>query len=482
MIKENKITLGIFIGASMFATVGGIASGVGLWAVMLRFILGTGLGIFSFYLAIDRERERAVPYVLGLGMFLMVGAMIIVTPSIINYLLLIIPLMVSAIYNNTKVALMYGSITPVMLIGFYMVYKEEIFNGENILLSIVLYSIVVSIAMVTQSYLGEEARKKIEIEGEGARKLLEKNQMMVEQAGEILEASYGFSREAKEDMRDTVNIANELNTVFEEIARSVESQTVSLQEMASFLGENTKTVRILNGASNGLGIVTGELEDHALEGKDSLGVLTEKVGELRDAILKSTVESEELSKNTRNIKDITVIIENIAKNTKLLALNATIEAARAGEHGKGFSVVAEEIKKLAESSGESVKSIIEILKDIEESVKASLDVSKKNEEALRLGMVATEKVSDSYSKIDKSIHKVSKQSENIKRLIAKFEKFESSISKEIAGLANIAEENNAETEEVMASLTVQSAHLGELESKFDLIVEDLGKLERMVQS
>lgn len=481
MRKENKITLGIFLGASLFATVGGVFSGVGFGAVMLRAVMGVVIGGIVFYLAVDKTREVWAPYVLGIGMVSMVVSMVYVTPSIINYLLLIVPLMISTLYSEIKIAAVSGVVTPILFVGVYIKYKTEIFQGSELLLSIALYSLVVSVAMVTQAYLGETARKKIEEEGREARKLLGKNQELVDKIGSVLEKSYGFSREAKEDMTNTMNISNELNEVFEEIARSVEAQTASLQEMVKFMDENTKTVKMLNGASTGLGLVTESLNGYAAEGTKSLEVLTEKVGELREAILDGSEESRELSKKTKNIKEITDTIESIAKNTKLLALNATIEAARAGEHGRGFSVVATEIKKLAESSGESVKSIIQILGEIERSVEKSLVSSKNNEEALDLSVSATERVSEVFREIEHSAHRVGKQSENLKRLILKFEEVEGDIAKEITSIANIAEENNAETEEVMASLGVQKAHLGELEGKFDLIVEDLGNLERMVQ-
>lgn len=480
MKKENRITLGIFVGASLFAAVGGVFSGVGAEAVMLRSVLGIVISAVVFWLAIDRERERFAPYVLGLGMVAMVLSMVIFTPSIINYLMLIIPLMVSTLYNRVRISAVSGIITPFMFIGVYLRYKQEIFNGNEILVSIVLYSIVVSASMVTQAYLGEAARRKVIEEGEETQRLLDKNTELVESIGNVLERTHGFSREAKEEMADTVSISNELNTVFEEIARSVEAQAENLHEMVKYMEENTKTVKMLNGASKGLGLVTEGLKDKAKEGKESLNVLTEKVSELRQSIMDGSEESRALSDKTRNIKQITDTIESIAQNTKLLALNATIEAARAGEHGRGFGVVATEIKKLAESSGESVKNIIDILAEIESSVEKSMEASRNNEEALDMSIEATGKVKDVFIEIDQSAHKVGKQSDNLKRLIDKFEELESSISKEINSIANISEENNAETEEVLASLGVQKAHINELSSKFDNIVVDMDSLERMV--
>jgi methyl-accepting chemotaxis protein len=104
-----------------------------------------------------------------------------------------------------------------------------------------------------------------------------------------------------------------------------------------------------------------KIKEHADTGADKLKVLVQSIEDLRSTFESANTEIEALNIDVAKIEDITEVINNVAKQTSLLALNAGIEAARAGEAGKGFSVVADEIKKLAEQVMQSSSNIISIV-------------------------------------------------------------------------------------------------------------------------
>ncbi|WFD10896.1 methyl-accepting chemotaxis protein [Tepidibacter hydrothermalis] len=111
----------------------------------------------------------------------------------------------------------------------------------------------------------------------------------------------------------------------------------------------------------------------------------------------STVNSS-LAK-VKETDQIISFVKQVAKQTNLLGLNAAIEAARVGESGRGFSIVAEEIRKLAILSNESVSEIAYVLKDVQEGVRKILETVKENEQLKKIQVEKTEQMTEKINEI-----------------------------------------------------------------------------------
>ncbi len=198
--------------------------------------------------------------------------------------------------------------------------------------------------------------------------LMEKLREIVEElqngSGVLTDSSVGINSSSEailEGMR-AIEIA------ITELAQGAAEQAVSTQEGSERLvelGDGITTVAYNTEESKKL---STETEKTSEQGLKSMEGLVDTIKSNNDAVAKLAASVEELEGKSVNIAKITNVIKDISSQTNLLALNAAIEAARAGDAGKGFSVVADEIRKLSEQTSKSTKEIDGIVNEIKDEI------------------------------------------------------------------------------------------------------------------
>lgn len=252
----------------------------------------------------------------------------------------------------------------------------------------------------------------------------------------------------------------EISSSTEQMAAGAQEQTSQASEVAGSVEEMTKT--ILENSRNAT--ATTETARQAREAAQQGGKVVEEtvVGMRRIAsvVRKSAQTVQELGKSSDQIGEIISVIDDIADQTNLLALNAAIEAARAGEQGRGFAVVADEVRKLAERTTKATKEIAQMIKKIQEDTRGAVSSMEEGTQevdsgikladqaglALREIVEISQKVTDMVSQIAAASEEQSSASEIISKNVEAISAVTQQTAQGTQQIARAAEDLNRLTE------------------------------------
>jgi len=256
----------------------------------------------------------------------------------------------------------------------------------------------------------------------------------------------------REGANETASAAEELSSSAEEVNASVEETSSTIQQIAE--GSST--------AANQTNLVLEETKkagDAAQTGQHAAADVSSKMGVIKTTTQDGAYKIEKLGEKSKEIGNIVNTINQISEQTNLLALNAAIEAARAGEAGRGFAVVADEVRKLAEESGNATTQIRDLIAGIQNEIDG-----------------AVKSMADNTSQVDEGSH-------GVEEAVKAFELLPSivdSVNNAANEVASVAQENASGSEEASSAMEEVSASMQQVSSSAQQLTTVADEMKTLV--
>ncbi|HWH93338.1 MAG TPA: methyl-accepting chemotaxis protein [Baekduia sp.] len=218
----------------------------------------------------------------------------------------------------------------------------------------------------------------------------------------------------------------------------------------------------------------------AQDGAEAVTEATAAMQSVRDSSAQATGAIRQLGSKSEQIGSIVDTITGIAGQTNLLALNAAIEAARAGEQGRGFAVVADEVRKLAEESQQAAATIAGLIEEIQAETTRAVDVVETGARRTEDGVARVDRVGESFAVIGSSIGDVHSRVAEISAAVGQIADSAHRMQTDMAEVAAVAEQSSASAEQVSASTQQTSASTQEIAASAQDLAGHAAELEQLV--
>ncbi len=232
-----------------------------------------------------------------------------------------------------------------------------------------------------------------------------------------------------------------------QISRSSQSQSEAASSMAAAVEETTVGIDHISSNARDANEISEQSGELSRQGGDLVQTVVAEMGEIARAVSTSANAVEELGRRSDEISSIVEVIKEIADQTNLLALNAAIEAARAGEQGRGFAVVADEVRKLAERTSNSTQQISAMIGAVQQETRSAVDAMKLGVKKVDLGVELSMQAGQKMAEVRTGASRVVDAVREISDALREQATASSDIARNVETIAQMAEENSAAVKE-----------------------------------
>ncbi|WP_077735720.1 methyl-accepting chemotaxis protein [Bacillus sonorensis] len=304
---------------------------------------------------------------------------------------------------------------------------------------------------------------------------------IIETVGETSHQVASSSQELSASAEESTKASEYISSTIQELAAGSDKQAESVENSRTIIKGMTEFAGRISSNAETAAATADQTAQMSLEGTAVMQKVSSQMQSINETVASLSEAFKHLSDRSNEIGNITEVITSIAEQTNLLALNAAIEAARAGEQGKGFAVVADEVRKLAEQSAHSAEQITKLITIIQNDTKQTMNTVVSATGEVKEGLVVVNEAGGAFHKIENAIKGVAAQINGVTDLVKNLTAGTEEIETAINGVKEVAETAAESTQTVSAATQEQLASMEEIAASSQILAQNAEELQDLIQ-